>query len=64
MHKKNIFAQSDSLFSTLQEEAVRQVFVKENQVKVKNIFIEDTNEKCKVALWRDYADQTSLKIPM
>lgn len=31
--------------------------MKENQVNVKNIFIEDTTEKCKIALWRDYADQ-------
>lgn len=56
MHKKIIFAQFHSLFSTLPEEAARQVLGKENHVNVKNIFIEDTTEKCKVALWRGFAN--------
>lgn len=56
MHKKIIFAQFHSLFSTLQEEAVRQVSVKENNVNVKNTFIEDTTDKCKVALWQEFAN--------
>ncbi|XP_078327836.1 uncharacterized protein LOC144623312 [Crassostrea virginica] len=41
----------------MQEEATREVYVKEERVKVKNIFIEDASSKCKVALWRNFADQ-------
>ncbi|XP_052783099.1 uncharacterized protein LOC128219332 [Mya arenaria] len=40
------------------EEATRYVTVKnEDNVKVKNIYLEDTTKKCKIALWRDLADQ-------
>ena len=28
-----------------------------DNVKVKNIYLEDTKKKCKIALWRDLADQ-------
>ena len=35
------------------EEATREV----ERVKVKNMFIEDASSKCKVALWRNFADQ-------
>lgn len=52
-----IFAQFLSIISTLQEEAMRQVFVKEDQVKIKNIFVEDTSEKYEVALWRSAAEE-------
>ncbi|XP_056014049.1 uncharacterized protein LOC130052602 [Ostrea edulis] len=41
----------------MQEEATREVFVREERVKVKNIFIEDSSSKCKVALWRNFADK-------
>ncbi|XP_078312323.1 uncharacterized protein LOC111116359 isoform X1 [Crassostrea virginica] len=42
----------------VQEEATRYVTVKnEDNVKVKNIYLEDTTKKCKIALWRDLADQ-------
>lgn len=30
---------------------------KENKVNVKNVFLEDATEKCKVALWKDTAVQ-------
>lgn len=40
------FAQFNSLFSTLQEKAIRKVFGKENKVNVKNVFLEDATEKC------------------
>lgn len=30
----------------------------EENVKVKNIFLEDSTKKCKIALWRNLADQT------
>lgn len=43
----------------IQEEATRLVTVKnEENVKVKNIFLEDSTKKCKIALWRNLADQT------
>lgn len=29
----------------------------EDNVKVKNIYLEDSTKKCKIALWRDLADQ-------
>ncbi|KAJ8313568.1 hypothetical protein KUTeg_008129 [Tegillarca granosa] len=41
----------------VQEEATREVLVKEERVKIKNIFIEDTSSKCKVALWRKCAEE-------
>ncbi|XP_048740571.2 uncharacterized protein LOC125654622 [Ostrea edulis] len=42
----------------VQEEATRFVTVKnEDNVKVKNIYLEDSTKKCKIALWRDLADQ-------
>uniref|UniRef100_K1R6C5 Shieldin complex subunit 2 first OB fold domain-containing protein n=1 Tax=Magallana gigas TaxID=29159 RepID=K1R6C5_MAGGI len=40
-----------------QEEATRQVFVREERVNVKNIYIEDATSKCKVALWRSFAEK-------
>lgn len=41
------------------EEATRLVTVKnEENVKVKNIFLEDSTKTCKIALWRNLADQT------
>lgn len=40
-----------------QEEATRQVFVREESVNVKNIYIEDATSKCKVALWRSFAEK-------
>ena len=40
-----------------QEEAVHQVMVSSTNVQIKNIFIEDSNKKCKVALWRSCVDQ-------
>lgn len=43
----------------IQEEATRLVTVKNDEsVKVKNIFLEDSTKKCKIALWRNLADQT------
>ncbi|XP_061191610.1 uncharacterized protein LOC133199788 [Saccostrea echinata] len=41
----------------MQEEATREVFVKEERVKVKNIYIEDSTSKCKVALWHNFAEK-------
>lgn len=43
----------------IQDEATRLVTVKnEENVKVKNIFLEDSTKTCKISLWRNLADQT------
>ncbi|XP_052813986.1 uncharacterized protein LOC128241041 [Mya arenaria] len=48
----------------VQEEATRYVTVKnEDNVKVKYIYLEDTTKKCKIALWRDLADQPKTECP-
>lgn len=49
------FAKFNSLFATLED--IRKVFVKDNKVNVKNVFLEDATEKCNVALWKDTAVQ-------
>ena len=40
-------------FFLYQEEATREVPVRNEHVQVKTILIEDRSSKCKVALWRD-----------
>ncbi|XP_062595983.1 uncharacterized protein LOC134257373 [Saccostrea cucullata] len=41
----------------VQEEATREVLFKEEKTKVKNIYIEDTSSRCKVALWRENTEE-------